>query len=876
MLAMAVLLSFSTDVNASIFKKKKPKTTVEAPKKQPTAYEKLFKGKVESAKSEFITLHKTDGKLYFEFPLKYLEREMLIASTLSEISSDYADIGYKSSGALHIKFSQSDSIVNLRLINSSTISDDANITKNLKKVTVDPILYSYPVKAYSPDSSAVVIDVTALFTTDIKLFSFLPENMGGGLLKMTTVFKKDASSLDEVKSFENNLVVKSVLSYSMSLSLLGMMKMVDDYPLTAKVTRTILLLPENKMVPRISDSRVGIFNNSIRKYTTKEDKYENYSLAHRWRLEPKDLEAFKRGELTEPVKPIVFYVDDAFPELWKQPIKDAVESWNAAFEKIGFKKAIIAKNFPTAEEDPNFDPDNLKYSCIRYLPSTTANAMGPSWVDPSTGEIVNASVLVYGNIIQLINNWRFVQTAQIDPRVRSKKMPDDVVKESLVYVVAHEVGHCLGFMHNMAASASFPIDSLRSASFTQANGTTPCIMDYARFNYVAQPEDKGVRLTPPSLGIYDYFLIKWNYTYLPGVTSEWDAQKTTEAWVDEHAGDPVYRYGRQQTSARYDPSSIEEDLSDNPIKASEYGIKNLKYILSNLETWINDDDDYTHRQGLYSQIQTQYYRYLRNVMYNIGGIYLTEVKEGTPGKRHAPVPKEIQKQSIKWLLNEYKDMDWLDSKSLKEKSSMQISGSYIIRDRILKDIKTLSSNVALSAFYSDSPYSIEEFTDDIYNATWSNILQGKALTPGDKALQQAMVDLFCEPFAEKAAASTTSLPLGYAPSVDEIIAYRLDESGIIERFPDVFRKYELENGQGSVACLLEDHNGGESNFGTPGYGFQSKVTVTTIDETKGYLQNLAVKSRNLLKNKVAGASGNAKVHYQSLLIKLNSVMKDKI
>ncbi len=370
--------------------------------------------------------------------------------------------------------------------------------------------------------------------------------------------------------------------------------------------------------------------------------------------------------------------------------------------------------------------------------------MGPSWTDPTTGEIINASVLVYGNIIQLINNWRFVQTAQLDPSVRGKKLPDDVVKASLVYVVAHEVGHCLGFMHNMASSAAFPVDSLRSASFTQKYGTTPCIMDYARFNYVAQPGDKGVKLTSPEL---------WEFTMIPDqvelpvcsdVKDEWDEQPIVEKWVDEKAGDPIYRYGRQQIQVRYDPSAIEEDLGDDPVKASDVWRENLKYILSNLKEWINDDPNYSHRQTLYGQIMNQYYRYLRNVMYNVGGIYLTEVKEGTPGKRYEAVPKARQKASMAWILKQYKSMDWLNNAELKQHFPLSVDGSAIVRERVAKDLQGWLVNVILSSHVAASPYSINEFMTDLYNGTWNSLLQGKALTEGDKILQKAMVDMVCE------------------------------------------------------------------------------------------------------------------------------------
>ena len=871
LLAMIIVLPLSSDLYAASKKKKKKGTataTLPTPKKV-SPYEKLLKGKnVETSKSDFITLHKVGSKLYFEIPLKYMEREILLASTVTNVTSpEFCDIGYKANNPLHLKFTKRDSSIFLRYVSTGVTTD--NLQKAMNNVYGDPILYAYDVKAYNPDSTAVVIDMTTLFTTNVKDLSFFADAMMGGMVKISSSFKKEASYLDEIKAFDDNLSVKTVMSYEVSLSVMGMMKLMDDYPFTATVTRSILLLPEDKMIPRISDSRVGIFNSTkTRLSITKEDEIGNYSVAHRWRLEPKDVEAYKRGELVEPVKQIVFYVDDAFPELWKEPIRQAVTTWNAAFEKIGFKNVMVAKDFP--KDDPDFDPDNLKYSCIRYVANSTANAMGPSWTDPTTGEIINASVLVYGNIIQLINNWRFVQTAQLDPSVRGKKLPDDVVKASLIYVVAHEVGHCLGFMHNMASSAAFPVDSLRSASFTQKYGTTPCIMDYARFNYVAQPGDKGVKLTPPNLGVYDEFLIKWNYQYIPGTRDEWEEQPIVEQWVDEHAGDPIYRYGRQQIQTRYDPSAIEEDLGDDPMKASEYGVKNLKYILSNLQGWINDDPDYSHRQTLYGQIMTQYYRYLRNVMYNIGGIYLTEVKEGTPGKRYEAVPKARQKASMAWVLKQFKSMDWLNNAELKAHFPLSVDGSAIVRSRVAGDIQGLIGNVILSSHVASSPYSINEFMTDLYNGTWSNLLQGKALTEGDKILQNTMVDMVCASLNDGGAKKSAS-PFGFAPSVDEIVAYGLDESGLIRRFADQFRAVDEEYGRGYVASNMV-----ADQFGTPGYGWQRTVATTAIDDSKAYLQDMAVKSRNLLRSKIGGMSGNAKVHYQALLIKLNNALKDKL
>ena len=513
LLAAGLLIAPASGAAASKSKKKKSKTE-EVAKPKVDKYTKMFVNDKSclTAKGPFLTLHKLKGKLYVEVPLKTIGREMLIASTISEASdTNLGTIGYKPTDPIHVKFTRIDTTIYLSQAVVPPVHDtnDPHMSKAIGRSTLPPIMHSYPLVCYNRDSSAMVIEMTKFFSGDNELLAPI-KSTKGGVVNITGKFKSEGSVIGQIKSFEDNVTVKSYLSYSVTADLLGLMVIKKDEPMTVKVTRTILLLPEEAMRPRLADSRIGIFLTGMSRINGKKDKIEDFSVINRWNIQPKDMEAWKRGELVEPVKPIVFYLDDAFPALWREPIRRGVLRWNKAFEKIGFKNVMHIEDFP--KDDPEFDPDNLKYSCIRYVPAAVANAMGPSWVDPRSGEIINASVLMYNDVVKLAANWRFVQTAQVDERVRGKELPDDVFQESLEYILAHEVGHCLGLMHNMAASSAFPVDSLRSASFTQQHGTTPSIMDYARFNYVAQPGDKGVKLTPPDLGPYDDYVIKYAYT----------------------------------------------------------------------------------------------------------------------------------------------------------------------------------------------------------------------------------------------------------------------------------------------------------------------------------------------------------------------------
>ena len=851
-LIAAALLVPSTDAAASVFKKKKKKAQTEAsaapkpaPKKKQTPYEKLMKEVADSAKSRTFNLYRTSkDKIYMGFPRNMMGRRMLVGSTITATSNpSYVNVGHKYVKPTYFQIDLKDSLVVLTVPGTNATSSEPGMQTALERNYIPKVLRRIAVQATSKDSSEVIFDVTSLIN------SVAPK---GSNFSLTKAADEKSTWFEDLKAFGDNASVKVRSNVDFTKTFLMLKGKVGSGSLAYTVS--FLLLPEKQMPARVQDSRVGVFpvgpgEGSVKyNLTSAEDGFKGYVLASRWRLELSDTTAWKNGQKVTVRNPIVWYVDNSFPEAWKTPIKEGVLAWNNAFEAIGLKDVMQVRDFPTAEEDPEFDPDNLKYSCIRYVPDATMNAMGPSWVDPVTGEILNASVLVYNDVIKLINNWRFVQTSQVDEKVRAVKMPQDIIDESLVYVISHEIGHTLGLMHNMGASSAYPTDSLRSASFTAKRGTTPSIMDYARFNYVAQPQDKGVRLVPPSLGVYDEYAIRWLYTPVPGAKDIWEEAAIAGKIIDEKAGDPLYRYGAQQitTSATYgcyDPSARTEDLGDDPIKSSDYGVKNLKYILPRMNEWVGaDDSDFTHRKDLYTQLANQYYRYIGNVLAQVGGIYLNNVKDGSSIKPSTPVSRKVQKASLKWVVSQLRSSSWIDEADVTSNLPLAVPQSNKICAAVAKTLaSTVPTNVMLASVVSGDakPYTVKEYYDDLYAEVFASSIAGRKLTSAEKTLQREVLTA-----SSKDVKSMLSKSFSEESEADE---------------------YAAE----PMWCGFDDVSLGEGNA-----PYQKSVSVQTIDESEGCRIVFLNKVKALASSRRSSAPAEDRPHYEYLIARVNAALQD--
>ena len=546
----------------------------------------------------------------------------------------------------------------LRVVSHNVVANDSlPVSEAVVNSNFEPILHSFKTLSYGENS--LVIDVTKLFTDDVKPLGF-PQSRRKSY-KISSLDSK-RSFIESIKSYPINIEVRHVKTYRSS-----------DPPSNSSVgavslemNNSMILLPKTPMKRRYFDQRVGWFARSQVDYGLDVQESKSLKYLDRWRLEVKkeDIEKFKKGELVIPKKQIVYYIDRATPLKWRKYLKQGIEDWQVAFEEAGFKNAIIAKDPPTKEEDPEWSPEDVRYSVVRYLASPIPNANGPHVSDPRSGEILESDINWYHNVMTLLRNWFFVQTAAINEKARGVAFDDEVMGRLIRFVSAHEVGHTIGLPHNMGSSSAYPVDSLRSASFTKKYGTAPSIMDYARFNYIAQPEDKGVSLMP-DIGVYDKHAVKWGYRPILDAKTAKDEKKTLDKWIRDNENSLMHRFG----SAGIDPSSQTEDLGDDAVKASEYGILNLKRIIPNLNKWTSEDGkDYSDLQTMYGQVLSQFNRYMGHVSSNIGGVYQYYKTYDQEGPVYTHVKKSHQIKCMNFLQTQlFKTPTWMIDKNILNK-----------------------------------------------------------------------------------------------------------------------------------------------------------------------------------------------------------------
>ena len=742
------LLSISNDAMAVNDKKNKRKKNATEEKvdtsemKAKKTYEELIKG-AKTTNGMLITHFTPNDKLYFELNSSIEDRVFLLSNRVSS-TSDTRDLvaGQMVLDPFMVRFVvDSNRVVMHRVLSGSDVDKNDVIKISFERNFKDPILKTF--KPVATNENNVVIDITDFYRKDEKSISPILKSDSPNYKPISGKFSDADSYITGVKTFPENIEVKSTLNFITDSGI--------DY--TVGVHRSLVLLPKEPMQRRIQDNRVGYFSSKFDKFSSSFDVVKTVDYIHRWRLEPReeDMQKYLAGELVTPKKPIIFYVDNAFPEKWRGTIIQGINDWNIAFEAAGFKNAIEGREYPTKEENPDFDPDDIRYSCFKYATTDIANAMGPSFVDPRSGEIIVADVIWYHGVISLVHNWKFVQTAAVDSRVRKFVFDDDVMRESLRYVASHEVGHTVGLMHNMGASYSFPVDSLRSPSFTQLYGTTPSIMDYARNNYIAQPGDfeKGVRMTPPIMGIYDIHAINWGYRVFADSTPE-NTKKELLKIISDKSNNDMYRFGAAQIGAIIDPTDLTEDLGDNHIKASDYCIKNLKIVLNNLESWhVENGESFNELVDLYREALVQYNRVVFHVAEEVGGVELREVMQGEPASQKAAryLSKADQKKAMLWMVNQARTcLDWVTPQYVIDRFPVSNILPSINDNMPAAFVSRLFQPGVIGRIYASSKlgdensYTVESYYTDLLDAIFSQTLKNKNLSASDMQIEATALD----------------------------------------------------------------------------------------------------------------------------------------
>ncbi|WP_321480841.1 zinc-dependent metalloprotease [uncultured Bacteroides sp.] len=748
-LLIIVLLSFSIGSVANKGpiihrKKKKDKFTEKVEKLNK------FKQLTDSASCDpgLFSVYKKKGDYYFLLPDSLTARDFLIVNKISQVPANFNDAGINKGMTFEnfvIQFEinkEQKKVYALQYKPFVAVSKGSKISESVANNFAKSILESFSIEAYNNDSTAVIIKVNKVY--DGTKTSF---NNVFGLTSLGTSPISDYSYISSMKSFPQNIVVKSMQTTKIPGAN-------TEANLTLEITSNLVLLPKTPMIPRFEDSRVGYFTTPRWYFNDEQHQLEKRELVTRWRLEPKDKKAYLKGELTEPIKPIVFYIDPATPPQWRKYIIQGVNDWQKAFEKAGFKNAIIAKE--VSAKDSDFDIDDVRYSVVTYVASDRANAMGPSVYDPRSGEILESDVIWWHNVMTSVHSWMRVQTGIIDEKSRANKFSDEHMGEAIRFVSSHEIGHTLGLKHNMGASYAYPVDSLRSETFCRKMATAPSIMDYARFNYIAQPED-SVKSITPKIGEYDKFAINWAYRYYPEENAHKELSYLKELVAKAYKNPDCHYLPQQDMRTAIDPRAQSEDLGDDAVKASEYGIKNLKRIMPNILKWTTSTgDDYLEAGKLANNIIGQWYLYAYHVLTNVGGIYLNNTIYGDQTKSYIFVPRKIQKRAVQYLVDQVITYPkWLFGDKLfnyvypikNSPNGYREQNPFVnynnIISYVLWDLLTnerIDRMIANEAQNGQQAYTAAEFMDDLYKAIFAKTIQNKPLSIMEMSVQKEFID----------------------------------------------------------------------------------------------------------------------------------------
>ena len=825
-------------------------------KKEEDKYTKFFKDKkVETARGKFVTLHKIDGNVYLELPTKYLGKELMMgAKVTSTTDPDYLAVGSMNSAPIVFRFEKQDSVIVMKAPNSIVYRRDASpeLQKALELNYRDQSVESFTPEVYKADSSAVVLKINSLVTESSPFFEIVPSQQGP--FKITSSRNSSLTFVRGLKSFDSNASVRVEMNFSVNASLMGVLTVAKDMPLTAEVTYTILPVEASNAIPRFADARVGYQTTRKVSFPDYLDQSEPVYLAHRWQLVPKDKKAYAKGQLTEPEKKIVFYLDSAFPASWQRPIREGVLRWNKAFEAAGFRNAIEVRDFP--KNDKQFDPDNLEYSCIRYIPNSQETIASSNWADPRTGEIFSGNLTIYNNVEALLHKQRFIGTAAVDPQVRSSRLPQALFEESLSQLVTQEMGSVLGLLHNYAASASYTTDQLRSAKFTKESGLAPSILDGVTYNYLAQPSDKGVRLINDQLGVYDLFAIDWGYRYFDLKGDPAAEAKELLSRVDKRAREPYLRYAPEQRYA-VDPTVRTEDLGNDPIKTAELTMKNLAFIQSNLSKWITNDPDSRKKKSLYLAIVQGYYLQLKNAMSLVGGVVCQESRLSTSLPRYQVVPKAKQREAFQWLLRQAKDFQGKADRNFERKGFIDVSYYDQLLEYLIKDIYDLRSRIIIASQVDSKTYSLGEYFDDLYQATFASTIAGKSPNHMERLMQIAFIDKSIAGTVNPRNA-TPGMPYSFAGAPTSVGGKLISLTSTTD-YSDALKSGRVNYGGGD-----------------PSASIYPMANVPALDTSEQYMYAALLKVRPLLEQRAASTTDRTlKAHYQTLAFKVAKLLDAK-